>query len=515
AGPTGTETLKNLVLPGIGRFTVVDDGKVDVADTSNNFFVTADAVGKPRAEVTCGLLNELNPDVQGSFKVCDPLEFARDATNLHEYSLVVVTELPEKALLELEVLFRKARVPVVVARTYGFVGICRVLTMEPHCVIESKPSPAPLQDIRIADPFPALQRFVDEVDLGAMDDKEYKHVPYVLVLIKLAQRWRADHGDKAPQTMEEKNAFRASIKEAARQEWGLEENLREAHDNAFLAFSKKLVPGDVQDVLDDPLCESPPASLTGSDKFNAHFWAMTKALKAFVADPAQGNGKLPLSGKLPDMTATTSLYVQLQQLFQEEAAAQVEQMLARVQKVSQELGWAADEISKAEVELLCKNAADLRAIRLSSLSEEVDKASINKDEVEMAVMEDVGDSGPQCPVLFYFMVRACDRFWAEHGRFPGQNGQLSLDEGDTDAATLLGIAQTLVSDFDFSNPVKLSMDHATEFVRYAGCEMHNIAAVIGGIASQEAVKLLTHQYTLLDGVYVFNGITCTGASYSL
>ena len=28
AGPAGTETLKNLVLPGVGRFTVVDDATV-------------------------------------------------------------------------------------------------------------------------------------------------------------------------------------------------------------------------------------------------------------------------------------------------------------------------------------------------------------------------------------------------------------------------------------------------------------------------------------------------------
>lgn len=73
AGPAGTETMKNLILPGvcrclshravslllhlsyfvaaIGSFTIVDGGQVTPADLGNNFFVEAQHVGKPRAEV--------------------------------------------------------------------------------------------------------------------------------------------------------------------------------------------------------------------------------------------------------------------------------------------------------------------------------------------------------------------------------------------------------------------------------------------------------------------------------
>lgn len=36
-GPTGSETLKNLVLGGIGSITVVDGTKVEVGDLGNNF----------------------------------------------------------------------------------------------------------------------------------------------------------------------------------------------------------------------------------------------------------------------------------------------------------------------------------------------------------------------------------------------------------------------------------------------------------------------------------------------
>ncbi len=51
ATAVGTETLKNLVLPGCGNITIVDDARVTEADLGNNFFVTEADVGGSRAEV--------------------------------------------------------------------------------------------------------------------------------------------------------------------------------------------------------------------------------------------------------------------------------------------------------------------------------------------------------------------------------------------------------------------------------------------------------------------------------
>lgn len=36
-GPTGSETLKNLVLGGVGSITIVDGSKVEFGDLGNNF----------------------------------------------------------------------------------------------------------------------------------------------------------------------------------------------------------------------------------------------------------------------------------------------------------------------------------------------------------------------------------------------------------------------------------------------------------------------------------------------
>ena len=70
SGVVGVETLKNLTLPGVGSFTVVDDALVEEKDLGLNFFLTEESLGKSRAEECAKLLKELNPEVQGQGVKC-------------------------------------------------------------------------------------------------------------------------------------------------------------------------------------------------------------------------------------------------------------------------------------------------------------------------------------------------------------------------------------------------------------------------------------------------------------
>ncbi|RYG47228.1 hypothetical protein EON67_08770 [archaeon] len=51
--------------------------------------------------------------------------------------------------------------------------------------------------------------------------------------------------------------------------------------------------------------------------------------------------------------------------------------------------------------------------------------------------------------------------------------------------------------------------------RYGGCEPHTIAAYVGGVASQEALKLITGLFVPIGNTHVFNGIAAVGAMYLL
>lgn len=58
-------------------------------------------------------------------------------------------------------------------------------------------------------------------------------------------------------------------------------------------------------------------------------------------------------------------------------------------------------------------------------------------------------------------------------------------------------------------------DYVAEMVRSGGSELHVIATIIGGIASQEAIKILTSQFVPLSGTFIYNGVTCTSSVFSL
>ena len=63
-GVTGVETLKNLVLPGVGQFTIQDSTVVTETDLGVNFFLEEKSLNSYRAVECCRLLEELNPDVK-------------------------------------------------------------------------------------------------------------------------------------------------------------------------------------------------------------------------------------------------------------------------------------------------------------------------------------------------------------------------------------------------------------------------------------------------------------------
>jgi amyloid beta precursor protein binding protein 1 len=91
--PTGSETLKNLVLGGIASFTIVDGKKVQPRDLGNNFLVDAARLGHSRAQVVTDLLKEMNDAVSGSYVEDTPEELLENNPSFLEgFDLVIATQ---------------------------------------------------------------------------------------------------------------------------------------------------------------------------------------------------------------------------------------------------------------------------------------------------------------------------------------------------------------------------------------------------------------------------------------
>ena len=85
----------------------------------------------------------------------------------------------------------------------------------------------------------------------------------------------------------------------------------------------------------------------------------------------------------------------------------------------------------------------------------------------------------------------------------------------SDAALLGGCVTSLCEKLGVEAEARPTADHSVEMTRYGNGEIHTIGAIIGGVASQEAIKLITQQYTILNNTFVFNGIASIGAYYEM
>jgi amyloid beta precursor protein binding protein 1 len=483
---TGTEILKNLVLPGIGSFTIVDGHEVQASDLGNNFFLDFASLGKSRAEATTVLLKELNEFVNGTAVDKDAEAIIEeDVSFFARFSLVIATNLSEKALLKLANFLYEQHIPLFVCRSYGFVGYLRLAVPE-HTIVESKPDDAP-DDMRLYEPWAELVKFGEAINMDELDSHHHSHVPFIVLLVKQMQKWRAEHGGKAPETKEDKALFKEQLRDG--QVESVETNYDEAIGAAYKAWTPFSIPYDVQAVLDDPKARDP------SPAHSSDFWLVAAAIARFV----DKHHVLPLMGSIPDMNADTNTYVALLQVYQEKAVADA----AEVANILRELAPMRD-ISDDYVRHVCRNSLFLRVLRIRSLAQEYDPATAHAAELGEAL------SDPEGNLQWYVVLRAVDRFYAAHGRLPGWTNDQVLSDVPLLTEQVEGLLKELSLD---TSLVSEAVVHET--CRFGGSELHNVAALMGGVGSQEAIKVITTQWLPINNTFVYNGINSTTTSLEL
>ncbi|CAN6702013.1 unnamed protein product [Malus baccata var. baccata] len=481
-GPTGSETLKNLVLGGVGSITVIDGSKVEPGDLGNNFMVDESSVGKSKAKCVCQFLQELNDAVKAKFIEEYPeVLIETNPSFFSQFTLVVATQLGESSMVKLDRICREANVILIFARSYGLTGLVRI-SLKEHTVIESKPEHF-LDDLRLNNPWPELKRYAETIDLDVSDPVAHKHTPYVLILVKMAEEWEKNHDGKLPSTREEKKEFKELIK--ARMTALDEDNYKEAIEASFKVFTPRGISSDLQQVIGDSCVEI--------DSSSSDFWVMVAALKEFIEN--EGGGEAPLEGSIPDMTSSTEHYISLQKLYQAKAEADYLVIEQRVRTILKKIGRDPNSISKTTIKSLCKNARKLKVCRYRLVEDEFNSPTVPE------LQKYLTDEDYSVASVFYVLLRAVDRFAANYNSFPGQFDGLM----DEDISRLKTTAVGLLNDVG-CNGVTLTEDLINEMCRFGAAELHAVAAFIGGIASQEVIKLITRQFVPLSGTFVFNGI---------
>ncbi|KAI1283817.1 Nedd8-activating enzyme E1 regulatory subunit [Halotydeus destructor] len=511
ATATGTEFLKSLVLPGIGAFTIIDGGKVTGEDVGNNFFYDASSIGNSKAKVASQLLLEMNSDVRGDF-IDETVENVLETNPklFSNFNVVVATGImSEKTVVKLSELLWKANVPLMLCKSYGLIGVIQLQTIE-HTVIEAHPD-SMLEDLRLDDPFPELKGYLDSFDLNSMSRADLSHTPYLIVLYSYLRQWQSkENNPKLPQNYKEKNELRTLIKDGAEhfknkflnsdgeesRELDLDNFAETVKAVNNVLVDSKAVPSETRAVLE-----------ASNSLDNNKFWILVSALKEFI----QRYGSLPVRGTVPDMTADSARYIQLQKLYSTKAKKDSEAFFSLLQEICERVGKSAEqEYSDFEVKLFCKNAHHLNVIRTSPISsayaQEHKQVSDNIKNT-IASQELAGDSDSL--IVFYLLIRATEKFYSKYNRQPGETS----DEIDSDIVMLKACFKEVLNEVGIVASSK--DDYIQEMVRFGGSELHSVAAFVGANAAHEAIKLVTGQYVPFNNLLIYDAMNSATATYQL
>jgi len=492
AGPLATETLKNLVLPGIGKFTIIDHREVTARDLGNNFFLEYTSLGKSRAAETARLLHQHNDFVKEANHIQeDPVHLIETNVNfVRNYSIIVATELPEVHCRKLAAACGEADIPLVIVRANGLIGYIRVFGCKEHKIVESNLDFPPI-DLRLSDPFPDIVNYAMSVDLDNLDSHLHSHVPYPVLLIRALSVWKQNH-DHVPTRSEEKEAFKEIVRSMRRNPD--EENFEEALNRVYMAYSKYSIPDEVQQILNDPKADQ---------LVNDNFWILAHALRQFVRN--EGNGSLPLLGSVPDMHSDTDSFITLQEIYIQKSQQDIHALSKYVGQNLVTLGRDPQDIGEGLIKLFCKNCLTLRLLKYRNLEDELTSPLLENLESHMLdfMTMEVGNG------IWYLLLRASERFYTEHNRYPGERKDYADDYEE-----LKKHSDSILKDFNMEAD-RVSDEHLIELCRFGNAQLHSIAAFAGGVAAQEIIKLITRKWVPLNNTFVYNGIKASSSSFEI
>ncbi|EXJ76758.1 uncharacterized protein A1O5_01266 [Cladophialophora psammophila CBS 110553] len=469
----GAETLKNLILPSVGSFTIADSAKVTERDLGINFFLESDSLHKSRGDEMRRLLQELNPDVTGHAISAPLAEWLPVQGSLKPYNLILLCAPVAREPLEKICGYAlENSIPVIYVQSAGFFASFSIQLPTEFPIVDTHPDPESTQDLRLLAPWPELDAEADSLgDLTSLSDHDHGHIPYILILLHYLRRWKTDHDNKYPSSFKEKTEFRDLVGSGARTNnpEGGEENFDEACAAVLKSIAPPPIGSGCREMMSMPSC----TSLTTD---SANFWVVANAIKTFY----DTHGVLPLPGALPDMKATSADYVKLQTIYKSKARADVAEVTKLVRQIEASFSRTASQVPDSEIEAFCKNASHVRV--LTNQNREVIpslRLMVSDPKVLSRLASIIENDWESLSPVFV----------ALNNKSFSSDMQLNVDSLSSDPEMRENITNAI-----------------TEAERVEGGELHNISSVVGGMVAQEAIKLLTRQYVPVNGTCVFDGI---------
>jgi NEDD8-activating enzyme E1 regulatory subunit len=520
ASVAGLETLKNLVLPGIGSFVIVDDALIGEDDCQKSFLCMPDDVGSSKAEVCTRYLCELNEDVSGSAmhaNIDTLVDSEENCTkNFGGYSIIIVGNVPFKQLKALPSVCHAARIPLFLLQTNGLVGVMQPL-LNNHFILEGRPDNS-VADWRLGNPWGELEQLAASIE--PMNDCH--DIPWMLLLLHGLPRWCASSGCCRADLhqIEMRKAFKTFL--LAR--WAetadktvLEERMEEVYHNMYRVTEPVSIPSGIASLMSN--CQRLWTSLNQrpEDVSSQIFVGSLQCVAAFVE---AHDGVLPFSGALPDMEASSQLFLSLQQCFHAKAQADAHWLLQyhNAQVTSQGSRPIAPIMATlGHWEQWTKNTRTA-AVLTTPFPPPLEQSPLIWQPTVSQYLAEVGPgnfwSSSQASLAWLLLYQAAEDYRRKHGEvslFPRRREAEAPEEIEIDEAIVTELQSLLMTRLEACGGADICassaewMELCRSWVQWGGAEIHGIGALLGGVAAQEVLKVLTHQWIPLRDLFLLDG----------
>ena len=509
------EILKNLILSGVGEVTIVDDAKITQEDLKNNFFVDADDVNKSRGEIVLKNLLELNPDVKGNFINKSAKEYMDDEKNdFKSFTVLIATNLLSDENDKLYSIAKKNNLRLVIVKNNGLINYIR-LYENYHGNMSLRLLDNPVSDYRLSCPWKELKDFANSFDLEKMDLIDHKNVPYFVILLKALDKYRNNKNDPEanPNNKEEKEEFKNIVKGfmLSTGTEGENENIEEALSKLYFCnkYNNKLTTYKMEQIFEVIEKTSQKEIFSKSNNYMKLFFIYFITLKQFF----NKYKTYPLCGPIPDMISNTKNFIGLKQIYNTKAKNDHKEMRDMINIEIKENKNLSDE-EKSELNKLVNNLTTDQIDIVDILNKNWPQTSlfvypdnVNEEEAKNFDPDQFDEDFQKLNFVWYLLFRASDKFMNKNKRYPGQN----IDDFKKDVPELFELLKEEFSKLSVKPDLgsQLNEDNAFEFCRMGKGFVPPVVSIIGSMASQEIIKLITYQFETVNNTVIYDGINVT------
>ena len=509
------EILKNLILSGVGEVTIVDNAKITQEDLKNNFFIDAQDVNKPRGEIVLKNLLELNPDVKGNFIDKSAKEFINDEKNdFKSFTILIATNLLSEENDKLYSIAKKNNLRLVIVKNNGLMNYIR-LYENYHGNMNLRLLENPVADYRLSCPWKELKDFANTFDLEKMDLIDHKNVPYFIILLKALDKYRKNKNNEEanPSTKEEKEEFKNIVKSfmLSTGTEGENENIEQALSKLYFCNKNynNLTTYKMEQIFE--VIEKTPQKeiFDKSNNYMKLFFIYFIALKEFF----KKYKTYPLCGAIPDMISNTQNFIGLKQIYITKAKNDHKEMRDMISKEIKE-NKNLSEGEKTELDKLVNNLTTDQIDIVDILNKNWPQVSLfvypdnaNEEEAKNFDPDQFDEDFQKLNFVWYLLFRASDKFMNKNKRYPGQN----IDDFKKDVPELFDLLKEEYNKLSVKPDLGnyLNEDNTFEFCRMGKGFVPPVVSIVGSMASQEIIKLITYQFETVNNTIIYDGINVT------